>query len=914
MLIGNASWGDQGLHNNEPGNQRKLKEKETGIVDTTLVDEVKIGPWIDLEARDGRPLKWVFRFKDEKNRRLMAQAMINACKNPYVGYDDWNRNTYRVQVGMLGYSVDALAKVDTPCECDCSSLVSLCFFCVTGKDIGSNLTTAQGSLDSAIRRTGLCDEITVFDNQQKQFGKGFLVGDIIIWRSADSGHTAVVVSEEDDASVLYNQNNIPWISGVTGVVATDEKRVYGQDKKTSIKKSSNPFRIYALNSEQKLKEISKVVAVDRNSIPRYIYGFSKVNFAFNLIGDSRTVQLGTIASARNTTQNVLLYGLVPDDNIFAWWGCRLVELNTHIITQQKYSVKGIVSSSTYSDRDDAFTLWFSNGSNQKAFQVITASPDQGVDMNSYRSNNSLVGKMVTVEGYIECQDGIYSMLSYEKMFSPDPDNYSCPLIKAVEDSSSSTSTGQTVAQIQQIMSQPENVYKKFNLTSKAKELVQNASKSDLISACFWFGINDIQIYKNAFLGNSGASQEFYIQSFVEEYAKLADLYLQKCSDFNNAQNRIYITSIVSTSKTEKDYYPQQGQIVSSVNSFLKDWVESKQDDFVTTNTGTTKDGYWLQYIELNLDNNGEPYQDVQSFVSSTDFKDGIHFTRPWFEQKYLTRFDFSAVTDNIGEVVVESPTVDYSALAPKDWQCSSRDKLWYMQNYPKKILDWFVSRGFSPAFAIGIIANMRGESYFCPWICGDYSSEYNVSSKLWMVVNGVSTRNLSGWYEPGGYADMSWKTNGKSKCYRTQNEQRPSSFGFCQWHNTVWVVDNQSIPSNWQNTGLIVNGVDYRTRGTQIGRGANMMNFCLNQASYRAPWSANPIGQLEYLLTELPSYPDVWALRYVPSSMTNARKVAETFCRKFEMPPEIDARAQERSNRAEGYWNWLILGGAFFGG
>ena len=76
-----------------------------------------------------------------------------------------------------------------------------------------------------------------------------MVGDIIIWRSADSGHTAVVVSEEDDASVLYNQNNIPWISGVTGVVATDEKRVYGQDKKTSIKKSSNPFRIYALNSE-----------------------------------------------------------------------------------------------------------------------------------------------------------------------------------------------------------------------------------------------------------------------------------------------------------------------------------------------------------------------------------------------------------------------------------------------------------------------------------------------------------------------------------------------------------------------------------------------------------------------------------------------------------------------------------------
>lgn len=93
-----------------------------------------------------------------------------------------------------------------------------------------------------------------------------------------------------------------------------------------------------------------------------------------------------------------------------------------------------------------------------------------------------------------------------------------------------------------------------------------------------------------------------------------------------------------------------------------------------------------------------------------------------------------------------------------------------------------------------------------------------------------------------------------------------------------------------------------------------MMNFCENFASYKAPWSANPIGQLEYLLTELPSYPAVWELRYCNSSMRDARHVADVFCRTFEMPPEVDARATERANRAEGYWNWLIMGGAFFGG
>ena len=911
-IIGNASFGDQGLHNNEPGNQRKLKKIETGVDDLTLIDEVKINQWIDLEARDGRKLKYVFRFKDEKHRRLMAQAMINACSNPYVGYDDWDRNSYRVQVGLLGYSVDALSKVKKPCNCDCSSLLSLCFFCATGKDIGSNLTTEEGSLDSAIRRTGLCTEITYFNNLQKQTGQGLLVGDIVIWIGESGGHTAVVVSEDNDASVVYNQDNIPWISGITGVVIAGIDRLHGQDKKKSLQKSSNSFRIFALNSENKLKEISKVVAIDDSLRTRYIYGYSKVNFAFNLIGDSRTVQLGSVTLGRNTTQNSYLYGLVPDNNIFAWWGCRLVDLTTHTISRQTYTVKGIVYSSTYSDRDDAFTIWIQDGTTQKAFQLIGAVPASTLDLSSYHEDNALVGKMLTFSGYIEVQNGLYSMLSYEKMFSPDPDNYSCPEITKVEEAGSSTSTGYTISQIKTIVNQSSNIYKKFSLSQKAKDLVLDASKSDLLSACFWFGINDIQIYKDAFLGNLGATREFYIKSFVEEYVKLMNLYLEKCSDFNSLQNRIYITSIVSTSNKEKDYYQEQGSIISQTNTFIKNWVETKQNDWAEVNSSTTKDGYWLQYVELNIKSNGDTYANSQSFVKVSDFRDDIHFTRNWFEEKYLPRFDFSSVTNNVGEIGLESPTptpspvVDYSALAPKDWECSSRDINWYLKNYPRKILDWFVSRGFSAAFAIGIIANMRGESYFCPWIPGDYSAEYNVSSKLWISVNGVPVPTTAPWFEPGGYSDTTWR-NGFSRVYRTQNENRPSSFGFCQWHNTGWAIQNPSIPSNWQTDGLILNGVDYRAYGRQIGRGANMMNFCLNQASHRAPWSANPVGQLEYLLTELPHYPTVWAMRNIGSSMANARKVAEEFCIKFESPPEKAIRAAERSNRAEGYWNWLIL-------
>jgi len=104
-----------------------------------------------------------------------------------------------------------------------------------------------------------------------------------------------------------------------------------------------------------------------------------------------------------------------------------------------------------------------------------------------------------------------------------------------------------------------------------------------LSASFWFGINDVQIYKDAFLGNlavSGQTQAqsrtFYIKSFVEEYIRLIDKYLSSCQRFNNSSNYIYIASIVSTSKNEKDYYDGQGLNITAINSQLNEWVQNVQ--------------------------------------------------------------------------------------------------------------------------------------------------------------------------------------------------------------------------------------------------------------------------------------------------------------------------------------------------
>ena len=56
---------------------------------------------------------YILRPKDAAIAQAMAQAMIRACNNPNIGYDQNQR------LGIIKYGT--LAKVKT--ECDCSSLV-----------------------------------------------------------------------------------------------------------------------------------------------------------------------------------------------------------------------------------------------------------------------------------------------------------------------------------------------------------------------------------------------------------------------------------------------------------------------------------------------------------------------------------------------------------------------------------------------------------------------------------------------------------------------------------------------------------------------------------------------------------------------------------------------------------------------
>lgn len=113
----------------------------------------------------------VIRLRDSANALELAESMRIACANPNIGYDQTGR------YGIVKYGT--ASKV--PTECDCSSLVRMCFKEATGVDPGDFNTATEAA---TLKRTGLVD---VFPYMQDMV---LCVGDILVTKT--KGHTVVV--------------------------------------------------------------------------------------------------------------------------------------------------------------------------------------------------------------------------------------------------------------------------------------------------------------------------------------------------------------------------------------------------------------------------------------------------------------------------------------------------------------------------------------------------------------------------------------------------------------------------------------------------------------------------------------------------------------------------------------------------
>lgn len=123
---------------------------------------------------------YLIRPKSIEHANKIAQAMIQACNNDNIGYDQGNR------LGIIRYGTNATVKT----ECDCSSLVRQCVIEATRKDPG-NFTTANEK--TMLLTTGL------FENAISVTASTVLyTGDILVTKT--KGHTVIVVEGNQRSS------------------------------------------------------------------------------------------------------------------------------------------------------------------------------------------------------------------------------------------------------------------------------------------------------------------------------------------------------------------------------------------------------------------------------------------------------------------------------------------------------------------------------------------------------------------------------------------------------------------------------------------------------------------------------------------------------------------------------------------
>ena len=117
----------------------------------------------------------IIRLKDPKQARNVAVAMVTACNNENIGYDQGGRN------GVVKYGTASAVKTDA----DCSSLIRECFKEATGIDPGDFNTASEVK---ALQKTGLVD---VYPYKS---GDLLYTGDILVTKT--KGHTVAVVKGE----------------------------------------------------------------------------------------------------------------------------------------------------------------------------------------------------------------------------------------------------------------------------------------------------------------------------------------------------------------------------------------------------------------------------------------------------------------------------------------------------------------------------------------------------------------------------------------------------------------------------------------------------------------------------------------------------------------------------------------------
>lgn len=146
------------------------------------------GREVCTEAYYVHKLGWVMlRPKDSKMAIRLAKAMMDACSNKNIGYDQGQRES----IVPMFKKYRGLGMIHEPCETDCSKLVEVCVWQATGKDPGWFTT---GNAVDVLSKTGYFEKPVNVNSYTK-----LKMGDILCTKT--KGHIVIVTSDDFEVVV-----------------------------------------------------------------------------------------------------------------------------------------------------------------------------------------------------------------------------------------------------------------------------------------------------------------------------------------------------------------------------------------------------------------------------------------------------------------------------------------------------------------------------------------------------------------------------------------------------------------------------------------------------------------------------------------------------------------------------------------
>ena len=136
---------------------------------------------------------------------ISANACEAACNNTNIGYDQYGRNTLHSKAKVVDFDI---ASIDTPCECDCSSLMHVCAI-AGGANLsyGSNGYTTR-TMVKAFVASGDYEKLT--DSKYLDSDKYLKRGDILV---KEGSHTAMVLDNGELAEIVPDPDNDATMDG-----------------------------------------------------------------------------------------------------------------------------------------------------------------------------------------------------------------------------------------------------------------------------------------------------------------------------------------------------------------------------------------------------------------------------------------------------------------------------------------------------------------------------------------------------------------------------------------------------------------------------------------------------------------------------------------------------------------------------